>query len=291
MKKILVIGGTRYLGLEFIKLLDESIIQLYVASRKQIDVKRFIKIDRKNQSDMNDLFIENQFDVVIDFINYSSSDSKILLNSIKQQKKVPKLILISTVYTYAMPLELEFNAIFDEASFKPIEFRSPVVDRPEVTYSEGKRNMESYCVEHYSIEKLVILRFPIILGANDYTKRTHFYVDKIKEKLKVNPNTINSKNSYIFSFEAANSIFNFMESEYYGIYNISFNSISESDLIELFCKYHNLSFDTLIDNNIESINTPFTSNFDFIVNSNKYNLLFPITIDFDEALFRELVKI
>jgi nucleoside-diphosphate-sugar epimerase len=291
MKKLLVIGGTRYLGLEFIKLLDESKIQLYVASRKRIDVKRFIKIDRKNQKDMNDLFLENQFDVVIDFINYSSSDSEILLNSLMYQKNAPRLILISTVYTYSMPLELKFDAVFDEASFNPIDFKKPITDRPEVTYSEGKRNMESYCIQNYSNEKLVILRFPIILGANDYTKRTHFYINTIKDKLKINPENIYSRNSYIFSFEAANSIVNFLDNKNFGTYNISFNSISEIDLIKLFCSFYNLNIDSLIDYKTKTTITPFTSNFDFIVDNNRYNSLFPINIKFEEALFRELAKI
>jgi nucleoside-diphosphate-sugar epimerase len=291
MKKILVVGGTRYLGLEFIKLLDESKIELYVASRKRISVKHFIKIDRKNQKDMDNLFIENQFDVVIDFINYSNHNSRILLNAIKHQPKKPRLILVSTVYTYAMPLELKVDSVFDEASFKPLEFESQFADRPEVSYAEGKRNMESYCVQNYDIDKLVILRFPIILGTNDYTKRTHFYVDKIQNKLKINPAFINSKNSYIFSLEAANSILNFIDNQYFGIYNVAFDSISESDLIELFCNYYHLSFDAMVDYKIEITNTPFTSNFDFIVDSNKYNSLFPISIDFKKALFRELAKI
>ena len=34
MKNILVIGGTKYLGLEFIKLVDKSKINFFVGSRK-----------------------------------------------------------------------------------------------------------------------------------------------------------------------------------------------------------------------------------------------------------------
>jgi nucleoside-diphosphate-sugar epimerase len=180
MRNVLVLGGTKYLGLELIKLLNESNIHFFVASRKKINIENFIKIDRKNQEDLNQLFRDYQFDVVVDFINYSGFDSELLLNSMKQQEIAPKLILISTTYTYSLPLEINCNSVYDEMSFNPLDFKYSLKDRPQLSYAEGKRNMESYCSKNYRNDKLVILRFPIILGYNDYTERTHFYIDKIK---------------------------------------------------------------------------------------------------------------
>ena len=290
MKKVLVIGGTKFLGLEFIKLLNKSKIQFFVASRKIISVENFIKIDRKNQKDLDQLFIDNQFDVVVDFINYSGLDSKILINSINQQKKVPKLILISTVYTYAMPLEIKVDSVYDETSFNPVKYKNSLIDRPQVSYAEGKRNMESYCIQNYRNKKLVILRFPIILGSNDYSKRTHFYIEKIRNNIKINPNNIHKKSCYIFSVEAAKSISNFIDNNHYGIYNVSLDAISEMSLIKLFCNYYNFKMDSLLSSSIEPTNTPFTSNFDFIVDNNKYSSIFPINIEFENALNRELLK-
>ena len=37
--------------------------------------KILTKIDRKNQKDLDQLFSHNQFDIVVDFINYSGLDS------------------------------------------------------------------------------------------------------------------------------------------------------------------------------------------------------------------------
>ena len=71
MRNILVLGGTRYLGLEFINILNEENIKLFVASRNKIPTHNFIHIDRKNQDDLDNLFKNIQFDVVIDFINFS----------------------------------------------------------------------------------------------------------------------------------------------------------------------------------------------------------------------------
>ena len=291
MKNILVIGGTRYLGLELIKILDESKINFFVASRKKIKVNNFIIIDRKSQNDLDQLFIDYQFDVVVDFINYSGLDSKILLNSIKKQKNTPKLILISSIYTYAMPLEIECDSFYDEASFNPIEYKNSIIDRPGVSYAKGKRDMESYCIKNYSNDKLVILRFPIILGANDYTNRTNFYVNKIKNRSQINPININNKSCYIFTNEAANSIVNFLNNEKHGVFNVSFNAISEFNLIKFYCNYFNFKIESLIDFSIESSYTPFSSNYDFIVDNNKYNNIFALKNTFENALNRELSKI
>ena len=117
MRNILVLGGTRYLGLEFINILNEENIKLFVASRNKIPTHNFIHIDRKNQDDLDNLFKNIQFDVVIDFINFSLPDSDKLLNALRFQIKPPKLILISTTYIYDNPLQIEKDSIFNENSF------------------------------------------------------------------------------------------------------------------------------------------------------------------------------
>lgn len=291
MRNVLVIGGTKYLGLEFIKMLDRGKINLFVASRKKIEVNNFIEIDRKSQEDLVQVFLDNQFDVVIDFINYSGLDSKKLLYSISKQIQTPRLILISTVYTYDLPTDINCDSIYKEDSFNPLEHDNSILDRPEVTYTEGKRDMESYCLKNYPNDKLVILRFPIILGANDYTNRTQFYYNKIKDGIRINPVNINSKTCYVFAIEAAKAIYNFASNEMHGIYNISHEAISELNLIKLYCNFFNVKVESLIDSSIESSDTPFSSNYDFIVDSNKYSNIFPRKNTFRDALNRELAQI
>lgn len=291
VKRILVIGGTKYLGLEFIRLLDRKNKELFVASRKEIQVENFIKIDRKSQKDLDKLFSDNHFDIVIDFINYSGSDSQILLNSFKLQKTDPKLILISTVYTYCMPLELEADSMYNESSFNPSEYFYSLIDRPDVSYTKGKRDMESYCIKNYRNDKLVILRFPIILGATDYTRRTHFYIEQIKNNIQINPKNIGSKSPYIFSLEAAKAIFNFVNNDFCGIYNVVHDVVAEIDLIKMFCNHYGYEIDMLLSSDVDPTITPFSSNFDFIVDGSKYSSMFPINLEFEKSLHIELLKI
>lgn len=291
MKKILVIGGTRFLGLEYIKLINETHYELVVASRKEIETANFRLIDRKSQSDLNLLFSECQYDVVVDFICYSSMDANILYNSLLLQNRMPKLILISTVYTYGHPLEINMKNTFNEEKFESaLEIKS-LRDRPQVSYILGKQEMESFFSKRMSKEKLVILRFPIILGANDYTQRTHFYVNLIKNRQRLNPTKINNKTNYIFAYEAAMAILNFTVSNEYGTYNVAFESISEQDLIKYFCNYYEVPIDRVVDDTLMKVETPFTSCFDFIIDSTKYSSKFPFKTSFQSALFRELSKI
>lgn len=291
MQKILVIGGTRYLGLDFLSLLKDSKNELFVASRKKIPTGNFIYIDRKNQKNLNKLFLQNNFDVVIDFICYSGSDSKKLYNSIILQKKIPKLILISTVYVYGTPLNINFDYCFNENNFRANLYPGSLLDRPLVTYAQGKRDMESFFMKRYEKEKLAILRFPIILGANDYTLRTHFYYNLIKNKTKINPANINSKQNYIFSIEAAKSIINFLDKENFGTFNVALDPISEKDMVKLYCEFFNYDIDKLIDLNKEVENTPFSSKFDFIIDTTKYFSIFPFDTKFKEGLNKEMIKI
>ncbi len=291
MKNILVLGGTRYLGLEFIKILNEENINLFVASRNKISIQNFIKIDRKNQNDLDNLFKNIQFDIVIDFINFSLPDSEKLLNAISFQIKPPKLILISSTYIYDNPLQIEKDSIFSENSFLPNKHILFGLDRPDISYSNGKRDMESYSVNNYYNDKLVILRFPIILGSNDYTQRTIFYSSLIKEKKSINPRNIHNKSNYIFSFEAANAILNFVNKDLTGIYNVCFNPISEYDLISIICDFYHHRINLLINEDIDITNTPFTNMFHFKVDSIKYQTLFPFKNSFVECFNRELSKI
>ena len=60
MKKLLIIGGTRFLGLEFLKLVNGY--EIYIASRRKIKTKNFILIDRKSQQDLDNLFEDIQYD-------------------------------------------------------------------------------------------------------------------------------------------------------------------------------------------------------------------------------------
>lgn len=291
MKKVLILGGTKFVGIELLKLLNDENIDYYVASRKKIQVKHFIFFDRKNSNDLNKLFFEYNFDVIIDFISYSSLDSKILVDSLKYNNRKPKLIVISSTYVYSQPKRLLSNSLFRENQFEPKFFSYTLNDRLNINYSDGKREMESYLINNYYNDKLVILRFPIILGYNDYTKRTQFYSNKIIDNQYYNPQNINSISNYIFPFEASLSIRNFILYENIGIFNVASDDISEYELISIYCDFFKISINNLIDKNLDFNESPFYLPYDFKIDSSKYNSIFNEKFNLENSLIRELSKI
>ena len=291
MKKVLILGGTKFVGLELIGLLQNQKIDLYVASRKLISTKNFILIDRKSTNDLNMLFSKFDFDLVLDFICYSSLDSKKLIDSLNLFNRKPRLIIISSTYVYSNPMTISANNRFNENNFNPTSYKYSLEDYPKINYSSGKMEMESFFVKNYSFDKLVIIRFPVILGSNDYTMRTMFYANNIISKNKINPQNINMSSNYIFSREASLALQNFINSDHSGIYNISFDEISEKEMISIYCDFFNIKIDYLIDIGKELIKSPFFNNYNFIVDSTKYNSIFNDTFNFKESLIRELTKI
>jgi nucleoside-diphosphate-sugar epimerase len=291
MKKVLILGGTKFVGLELIELLQNQKIDLYVASRKLISTKNFILIDRKSTNDLNMLFSKFDFDIVLDFICYSSLDSKKLIDSLNLFNRKPRLIIISSTYVYSNPMTISANNCFNENNFNPTSYKYSLDDYPKINYSSGKMEMESFFVKNYSFDKLVIIRFPVILGSNDYTMRTMFYANNIISKNKINPKNINMSSNYIFSREASLALQNFINSDHSGIYNISFDEISEKEMISIYCDFFNIKIDYLIDIGKELIKSPFFNNYNFIVDSTKYNSIFSNTFNFKESLIRELTKI
>lgn len=291
MKKILVLGGTKYVGLELIKLLNFEKIDYYVASRKQIFIKNYIFIDRKNIKDLDSLFSKHNFEIVIDFICFSSLDSKKLVDSLKLNNRKPKLIVISSTYVYSDPLKLSCDSTFDENSFKAKSHDYSLNDRPKINYIDGKKEMESYLIRHYFKDKLVVLRFPVILGHNDYTKRTQFYFDKLKNRLTFNSENLHNVTNYIFPYEACLSILNFINSNNYGTYNIASKAISELHLISIYCEYFKISVDDFLDYKLKKFKSPFYIIFDFKIDSSKYHSIFNSKVNLKKSLFRELSKI
>jgi nucleoside-diphosphate-sugar epimerase len=77
--------------------------------------------------------------------------------------------------------ELHFD--LKEADFDPAKEAVKIVCSEEVNYAEGKRTVEEILTQNYSQIPSVFVRFPYVIGADDYTKRFAFYIDHlIKQK-------------------------------------------------------------------------------------------------------------
>jgi nucleoside-diphosphate-sugar epimerase len=291
--KVLILGGTKFLGLELLKkLFQRQGFEVHVASRRDPgNLIHFYKIDRKDQEDLSALFTQTEFDVIVDFISYSMPDAKKIIGAIRRRHDYnPYLITISSTYVYGHPHQITDDSTFDESDFNPSRFSYSEADRPEIDYYLGKKSMESYLVNNY--DNYALIRFPVILGQNDYTGRTTYFLELIKESKKISFDKEFGASNYIFSNEAADGLINVMCKRITGIFNWCLNDcLDQHDVLSMYCDFFKIPLEHVLDDAAAKARSPFYYQKDFIINNNKQRQLFDFQITFEEALHRELKKI
>lgn len=289
---ILILGGTRFVGRKLLKLLEQDYnLNIFVASRREINTKNFFKIDRKNPVDLERVFTDQKFDIVVDFINFSASDSQVLVSALKKTKQEPHLINISTVYVYNNPNNLVEDRNYKEEDFNPQQFKIGVEELAEWDYTKGKQAMEAYLSKNYPTEKSTTLRFPIILGEDDYTKRSYFFREVLKSNEQISLSEKGGKANYIFSDEAAEAIFYFIKNNDSGVYNAALEeTLDEKDILKMYCEFYDKNFSDYLDHSSkEEIQSPFFYKKNFLTDSSKFRKKHTFN-NFKECLFRELKK-
>ena len=88
-----------------------------------------------------------------------------------------------------------------EEDFDPYEYAIAYGDRNDFNYGEGKRLAEAVVFQQATFP-VVAVRFPVVIGENDYTKRLQFYVEHIVREEPVAVNHLDGKLSFIHEEEA-----------------------------------------------------------------------------------------
>lgn len=220
--KILVIGGTRYFGIPMTNALIEKGHNITIATRgKTADsfgasISRII-FDRADESSIITSFREKYYDVIIDKIAYSSNDVKRLLDHVQCGKYI--LMSSSAVYNdiHAGTAESDFSA--ESYSFKWCE-------RSDDDYAEVKRQAECALAQHYPEQQYIAVRYPVVIGNNDYTNRLYFYIECIKNGTPMFIDDIDSRISFIHERDAGLFLSHIVEQEISG----AVNGCSEDDI-------------------------------------------------------------
>ncbi|MFQ5721953.1 MAG: NAD-dependent epimerase/dehydratase family protein [Candidatus Aminicenantales bacterium] len=182
--KILIIGGSRFVGYHLARYLLEEGHQLTLFNRGQTGddfgqrVTR-LKGDRYNWQQFSGALTGQKFDVVIDMIAFKREDS---LAAIKLfSGKVGHFIHISTAAVYAVtkdyPCPLREEDFQRELNPKPAKADELWI------YGYQKRQCEEVLQEAYRREKfpVTIFRLPIVIGERDYTLRAYSYIIRIMD--------------------------------------------------------------------------------------------------------------
>ncbi len=172
--KILVLGGTRMMGRHLVRELLAAGHQVTLANRGLAgdsfgDAVDRIVLDRTDEGTLEKTLSGKSFDLVYDNLAYCSNDIRKLLLHLSCRK----YIFISSASVYQEHWDTK------ETDFDP--FAEPVVwgGRPDFPYDEGKRQAERALAQEYSHQPSIAVRFPFVVGEDDYTRRLFFYVEHI----------------------------------------------------------------------------------------------------------------
>ena len=210
--KVLFIGGNRFFGVHAVKSLIEKGYDVTVANRGNNkddfgeSIQRII-FDRYDEESIRKNLIQN-YDVVYDNISYAPNDAKKLLDNIKTEK----YIFTSSSAVYNNGLDLV------EQDFNPYQYPIVYGDRKDFNYNVGKRNAEAVVFQKYHFPTIAV-RFPVVIGADDYTKRLWAYVDCIKNNKPINVTNPDKKISFITSVHAGDFLAFLADKEYSGPIN------------------------------------------------------------------------
>lgn len=195
--KILVAGGTRYFGIYLVEELIKQGYEVTIATRgKTADgygtgVQRIV-YDRSDAQSIKRAFEGKHFDLVYDNIAYASGDVKRLLDVIS----CGRYIMVSSASVYDKHINMR------EEDFEPIDKDIVWGDRKDFSYDEGKRQAEYALCNYFNNVKAVSVRYPFVIGKDDYTKRFQFYIDHAVKGIPMYVDNISYHMSFIRSDEA-----------------------------------------------------------------------------------------
>ena len=196
--KILVLGGTRFFGIHMVEELLRAGHDLTIATRGLATdyfgdkVKRMV-IERTSEESMKAAFQGLHYDVVIDKIAYCSNDIK----SAMEYVSCNRYIYMSSTAVYAPK---HMNTVEDDFDGNAGDL--VWCDRMAFPYEGIKRQAEYALWQKYADKNWVAVRYPFVIGKDDYTKRLLFYVEHTMKSIPMNIDNLDYQMGYIRSDEA-----------------------------------------------------------------------------------------
>ncbi len=227
--KILVLGGTRFFGVHMVNDLIEKGHEVTIATRGQTpddfgDTVMRIRLDRTDEDSIKAMISDTHYDVIIDKIAYCSNDVRKLLDN----ADCDKYIYMSSTAVYD-PLHPDTK----EDDFDGNGGELIWCDRPDYPYDVVKRHAEYALWQKYSDKKFVAVRYPFVIGKDDYTKRLYFYVEHVLKQMPMKVDNLDNKMSFIRSDEAGKFISFLVDKDFAGAVNgCSHGTISVKQILD-----------------------------------------------------------
>ena len=186
MKKILIMGGNQFVGKEIVKKFLEKDYTVYVlnrGTRKNIEEVIFLKVDRDNFIEMENILKNIDVDIIIDVSAYTEEQVDILHKVMKNRFK--QYILISSASVY--------NNIESTPANEESQTGENLIwgDYAKNKYLAEKKTIENSKIYNF---KYTIFRPFYIYGVGNNLDRENYFFSRIKYNL---PIYIPSKNNII----------------------------------------------------------------------------------------------
>ncbi len=226
---ILLLGGTRFFGIHTVNELLKNGHKVTIATRGTSSdsygerVSRLV-LERTNAESLKNVLSGRHFDLVIDKIAYSSNDIRKLLDVLDCDK-----------YIYMSSTAVYEKKHFDikESEFDPLSKKLVWCDRPDFSYSEVKRQAECALWQKYSDRNFIAVRYPYVIGKDDYTRRLQFYVEHVLNSLPMKIDNLDCQISFIRSDEAGSFMAFLADKDFKGAVNgASCGTVSLRQIIE-----------------------------------------------------------
>lgn len=208
-KKVLVMGGSYFIGKKIVDVMVEKNYSVYTLNRgtsKEVNPKvKNIECDRNDHKKMNSVLQYYNFDVVIDVSGLNKLQAEILFNSLNKDA-LKKFIFISS------------SAVYDVENYEaPYTEKTPLKENKHWTdYAQNKIEAEDF-LEYKCKETeidLVILRPVYVYGENNYAQRESFVFEHIvNDKPIIIPNDGSTYLQFIYTSDLANIILKLMHSK------------------------------------------------------------------------------
>lgn len=219
---ILIIGGTRYFGIPMTNDLIGKGHTITIATRGKTpdrygdSVSRII-FDRADENSIIKSFSGKYYDVIIDKIAYSSNDVKRLLDHVR----CGKYILMSSSAVYK-----DIHADTSEGDFSAEIHSLKWCERSDYDYAEVKRQAECAVVQQFPDQHYVTVRYPVVIGNTDYTKRLYYYIECIQNETPMFIDDMDSRISFIHEDDAGLFLSHLVDTEISG----AINGCSDGDI-------------------------------------------------------------
>lgn len=173
-------------------------------------VQRLV-VDRGDPSRLLSAIGDSEYDIVFDQICYAPNDAFVAVEVFKNRVQ-------NYVFTSSMAVNRDSNEAWVEEGFDPYRYPVRRGNRSDFDYAEGKRLAEAVFYQHATFD-VAAVRFPVVLGLDDYSKRVEFHIERIQKGIPIGFPNLQAKTSLINDRESGNFLHWVAENRWVGPIN------------------------------------------------------------------------